>query len=669
MPTYDTKKYIVTYNYPVDIIAEYFSPTQHQLWLSIYDKLSSSPNTINLNDDSYIKAFTVGTISVEWEISSITKVSYGNFKEIYFYLKNASPYDIVRIVGLGGAGLQTRLEYHNETTNQWQFFAGVEKIQITSKEYYTTVIRDIHLSLYKNLSEQNCVDKNIQYVIDMWGNFKDATSITSPTIIIERDSIDFNYVYIEQLNRYYFVEEAVSVRNKLWQVILKVDVLMTYKTTIYNQNAFVERYGNAVTPQHLAGKLVDDKLPVEDIPTYEYYEPTNKSGSNVIEFKYVMDEETGTTTKRPNILYSAVTKVVTPMANSNDTLPPTGTTLPRIQSRRTPNTIHRLLNTSEYGYLISACISNDAPASFIRSVLLFPFDLLDVFSEAGVFGKSSYVYAGNNALETGSVWGALDSANRLQVYGTTKGCSPYILVADFIFSSEYGIDIDEDFLDLSSNTEWEIYIPFVGWTQIDARAVYGKEILIYYTVDLDTGLSTVYIYNNDDSQVIWSGTCQLGLKLPLASTNAEELARQKQAMGLNLAVGLVSSMLSMGMATPLGAVGGIMMGAKAITSAVNTHNMMIEKAQTSFGSSDNALYAPPKIIVRKVTHKVISQSYVEDVNFNHLYGRPYRRVVKLDDIKGGYYAQIGEVHLTGFDTALKSEVDEIDSLLRDGVYI
>lgn len=240
MPTYDSKNHIVTYNSPDDIQASYFGPVQYELWLSIYNKLTFSPNTIYVDDGSYIKA-TIGQTNVEWEISSVTKVSYANFKEIYFYLKNSQTYDAVRIDGLGGSSYQTTIHYHNRAINQWYMFDEVEQIKIISKTYYATVIKGIHISLYTNLSENNRVNKNIQYVTDLWGNFKDATSITSPTIIIERESIDFNYVYIEQLSRYYFVEEVVSVRNGLWQVRLKVDVLMTYKDLIYQQQAYIAR--------------------------------------------------------------------------------------------------------------------------------------------------------------------------------------------------------------------------------------------------------------------------------------------------------------------------------------------------------------------------------------------------------------------------------------------
>ena len=55
----------------------------------------------------------------------------------------------------------------------------------------------------------------------------------------------FNYVYIEQLNRYYYVNDIVSVKYKLWTISLSVDVLMSYKNALLSCSAFVDRNENS----------------------------------------------------------------------------------------------------------------------------------------------------------------------------------------------------------------------------------------------------------------------------------------------------------------------------------------------------------------------------------------------------------------------------------------
>lgn len=104
-------------------------------------------------------------------------------------------------------------------------------------------IKRITINLYKNRAEKNRVFKSsyLTVVGTMTGVFKDVTAVTNPSIIIETEQVDFNYCHIPALNRYYFVEEIISVKNKLWQIRLKVDVLMTYGNKIKQQTGLVSR--------------------------------------------------------------------------------------------------------------------------------------------------------------------------------------------------------------------------------------------------------------------------------------------------------------------------------------------------------------------------------------------------------------------------------------------
>ena len=555
------------------------------------------------------------------------------------------------------------------------------------------------LILYNNYSENNKLNKTIVKVVELTGVLREPTSLVNPNIVIELDPrtltaqyvmdknevlvnynnqlvtwdsfvydyvLSANYCYIPEFNRYYYIEDIVSINNNLWQLILKVDVLMSWKKEIYQQKGFVSRTHGT----NRDDKLVDDLLPLKDVPSVAYYNPNNKVGSNVIELNYEMGLDGETTNRLPNVLYSAVTKVVDPLSDSDKVNPP-DSGLPTIQSRRSPNVTHRLINISEYGHILSACIDNDAPESFITSILLMPFNLKEVFTDVGT--KTAKVYAGDKVLEIGNTWGDLSSSNVVEVYATGMGSSPYIVIADFYFDERSGIDISETFIDFTKSSLWECYIPFVGWIQIEPVNLYGKELLIYYTFDLDTGLSTAYVYNASDKQVIWSGSCQIGMRLPLATTNAEELARQKQATGLNLAMGLISSALSVGIGAFSGnavaVVGGVLGGAKTITSTVNSFNSMIEKAQTTFGSSDNALYSPNKVSIRKTTHTSLIVNSEDELQFSKLYGLPYRKIVKLEELEGDNFTIVSDIHLEGFGGTLKSELDEIESLLHSGVIL
>ena len=75
---------------------------------------------------------------------------------------------------------------------------------------------------------------------------KDNTSILRPTIFVSSasDLSGFNYMYIADFNRYYFIDDIVSVHNNQWEISGHVDVLETYKTAILNNQAVVSRQAN-----------------------------------------------------------------------------------------------------------------------------------------------------------------------------------------------------------------------------------------------------------------------------------------------------------------------------------------------------------------------------------------------------------------------------------------
>ena len=97
-----------------------------------------------------------------------------------------------------------------------------------------------------NTSPVNRIDKELTTVITVTGTLRDGASILNPEVEIESaltESIvgDINYAYIEVFGRYYFVTDIKTEINGLWVVSMHVDVLMTYKDAIRQQNAVVAR--------------------------------------------------------------------------------------------------------------------------------------------------------------------------------------------------------------------------------------------------------------------------------------------------------------------------------------------------------------------------------------------------------------------------------------------
>ena len=67
---------------------------------------------------------------------------------------------------------------------------------------------------------------------------KDRTQILSPVFLLELSSYpDYNYALFE--GRYYFITQIESLREDLWSLSCRVDVLGSYKTEILASSAFV----------------------------------------------------------------------------------------------------------------------------------------------------------------------------------------------------------------------------------------------------------------------------------------------------------------------------------------------------------------------------------------------------------------------------------------------
>ena len=103
----------------------------------------------------------------------------------------------------------------------------------------------MQIKFYKNSSEKNKIGKSLSSELTLNGNLRDECSITSPSILVEATSlVDYNYCYIPEFKRYYFISDITSVRNNLWRVSLKCDVLESFKKDILNLSCIVDKQQN-----------------------------------------------------------------------------------------------------------------------------------------------------------------------------------------------------------------------------------------------------------------------------------------------------------------------------------------------------------------------------------------------------------------------------------------
>lgn len=110
-----------------------------------------------------------------------------------------------------------------------------------------------NVDFYFNKSENNRLDKDIgNALFTTTCIFKASTSIKNPTLQIayndpSRLTLIFasNYIKIESpIDRYYYIDDIITVANRLLEIRCHVDVLMTYKDAIRANTAIIQRQEN-----------------------------------------------------------------------------------------------------------------------------------------------------------------------------------------------------------------------------------------------------------------------------------------------------------------------------------------------------------------------------------------------------------------------------------------
>lgn len=107
---------------------------------------------------------------------------------------------------------------------------------------------------------------------------KHGSGILHPTISLDLGKTtaptDYNYAYIPEFQRYYFIEEWYF-DEALWTASLKVDVLATYKSEIGSANLYVMRCSH----EH-DGDIIDTLYPAKSGCDFESSVKTNPWGNN-----------------------------------------------------------------------------------------------------------------------------------------------------------------------------------------------------------------------------------------------------------------------------------------------------------------------------------------------------------------------------------------------------
>ena len=198
------------------------------------------------------------------------------------------------------------------------------------------------------------------------------------------------------------------------------------------------------------------------------------------------------------------------------------------------------------------------------------------------------------------------------------------------------------FLDFAPYTKITIYLPYIGFKEIDATIAIGKTLKVAYVADVITGGCIAQIFINGVRFYEFSG--EMGVDIPITASNRAQV----EASYISNAVGMGASLAS---GNITGAVDSVLASATAKYnySSTDTPN------PNCVASVNRTCY----VIIERPTYQELSQ-------FNHTKGKMCNLSKTIGSLKGFTICD-ANIDLKGI-TATEQEKQEISSILSSGFF-
>ena len=145
----------------------------------------------------------------------------------------------------------------------------------------------MQIDLFVCKAERNRVNKSdhISSRFTMSGTLKKPTSTTNVIIEVEKSNpvaYNYNYMYISEFKRYYFIDDVVNIANNRWEIHASVDVLFSFKNDILSTSAIIDK----TETENTSNLYLDDGSFVMDSRKYnevkEFPSGLNENGAYIL---------------------------------------------------------------------------------------------------------------------------------------------------------------------------------------------------------------------------------------------------------------------------------------------------------------------------------------------------------------------------------------------------
>ena len=113
----------------------------------------------------------------------------------------------------------------------------------------------MQIQLYNISDDVNVVNKHLGTAHVITGTVRGELDLFKPAILVAEDISDYNYMYIPEYSRYYFISGCTAVRTGLYMIEnVSEDVLMTLKGQFLNIEAIIDK----TESKSLGDEYIDD---------------------------------------------------------------------------------------------------------------------------------------------------------------------------------------------------------------------------------------------------------------------------------------------------------------------------------------------------------------------------------------------------------------------------
>ena len=499
------------------------------------------------------------------------------------------------------------------------------------------------ITFYTNTYDRRVVDKSAMspysQIGTVSGTLRRETDVRRPVIQFALSDTyindpSLNYAYIAEWGKYYYITDKKVLRDGFVEFSLQEDVLMTFRMEILASDALIERWEQNESPY-----LSDAQRPITASIAREIIE---KAGTIPDHFN---PENVTDQNAKPYALtlVGSITQTWMTPTTGDIWKPNLDYPLNLVGPKKVTYAMTNGEVTSVLDYLIGGSISSSFYGQGTEGVIgcvVFPFDLSAV---GAADGQQNPVNMFSHQVSNYTAQSVYPNATLRFSFGKFKSTRA-----------------NASFADLEPYRRATLYLPYIGMVDIPMRYIGGNGIQIEYNVDPRTGACQAMVYaldaNDQIVAMIKALAGQLGVQIPITSSNAVQMTQVETMAAIKMAIGAATSF-----ANPAA-------GIAQIAGAVSTAAMNPLTMSGQMPNSDLAIRA-------RSSPYILIDSQVDETpsGYGHFVGYPSGKVHQLgsmaDSTLGPRLVKVQEIFWAGGDTATLPEQDEIFSLLKAGVLI